>query len=64
MDSFAVSATNGMTIKGLTFWKAVAIASIFTFFQGLFPVLGWYAGISVESYIILDLRRQITDNRL
>lgn len=52
MDSFAVSISNGLTIKDLKFKSAVYIAASFAFFQSLMPLLGWYSGIGIEKYIV------------
>ena len=51
MDSFAVSVTNGLTIRNLNTKKVLTIASSLAFFQGLMPLIGWLAGIGIEKYI-------------
>ena len=51
MDSFAVSLTNGLTIKNLNAYRIFIIAFSFAFFQTLMPFLGWLAGCSIEQYI-------------
>ncbi len=51
MDSFAVSVVNGFYIKELTLKKVVLIASSFAVFQTMMPVLGWFAGGTIEAYI-------------
>jgi putative Mn2+ efflux pump MntP len=51
MDSLAVSISNGLTIKKLTFSKALPIAFSFAFFQALLPLLGWLIGTEVEEYV-------------
>ena len=51
MDSFAVSVSNGLTIKGLKFGYAVIIALFLSIFQGLTPVLGWLIGVKIEQFI-------------
>jgi putative Mn2+ efflux pump MntP len=51
MDSFAVSVTNGLTITDLTTRKILTISFSLAIFQGLMPLLGWFAGIGVEKYI-------------
>ena len=48
MDSFAVSVSNGLTIKGLKFGYAVIIALFLSIFQGITPVLGWFIGVKIE----------------
>jgi putative Mn2+ efflux pump MntP len=51
MDSFAVSVSNGLSIKNLRFNNALIIAMLLSIFQGLMPVIGWSFGIGVEKYI-------------
>jgi len=51
MDSFAVSVSNGLTIKDLKFGYAVIIALFLSIFQGLTPALGWLIGIKIEHFI-------------
>ena len=51
MDSFAVSVTNGLTIANLTIRKILTISFSLALFQGLMPLLGWYAGMGIERYI-------------
>jgi len=51
MDSFAVSVTNGLTINDLNVRKILTISFSLAFFQSLFPLLGWLAGIGIEKYI-------------
>ena len=51
MDSFAVSVTNGLTITDLTIRKILTISFSLAIFQGLMPLLGWYAGMGIERYI-------------
>lgn len=51
MDSFAVSVSNGLTIKDLKFGYAIIIALFLSIFQGLTPVVGWFIGIKIEQLI-------------
>jgi putative Mn2+ efflux pump MntP len=51
IDAFAVSITGGASIRPLHFRHALRIALAFGFFQALMPVLGWLAGVTLESYI-------------
>ncbi|MCK5147112.1 manganese efflux pump [bacterium] len=51
MDSFAVSVTNGLTIKDLTVKRVLIISFSFSIFQALMPLIGWLAGIGIEKYI-------------
>ena len=44
MDAVAVSMTNGMTIKSIRIKEIFADAVAFGVFQGLMPVIGYFAG--------------------
>jgi putative Mn2+ efflux pump MntP len=50
-DTFAVSVTTGVAANHIQFWRACRIALTLAAFQGLMPVLGWFIGMQVESYI-------------
>ncbi len=51
MDSFAVSVVNGFCTTKLKIKNILMIAVSFTLFQTLMPVLGWFAGLTIELYI-------------
>ncbi len=51
MDSFAVSITNGLTIRELNTKRILFISLSFATFQALMPLIGWFAGMGVEKYI-------------
>jgi len=51
MDAFAVAVTSGIVEKHLTAPKILKLAFFFGFFQFAMPVIGYYLGISVSSYI-------------
>ncbi|MEN8223196.1 MAG: manganese efflux pump MntP family protein [Acidobacteriota bacterium] len=51
MDSFAVSVVNGFSIKNIRMKNMLLIAASFTVFQTIMPVLGWFAGGTIEGYI-------------
>jgi putative Mn2+ efflux pump MntP len=51
MDSFAVSISNGLTVKNLKAKDFILIASSLAVFQALMPLLGWYLGSNIEQYI-------------
>jgi len=51
MDSFAVSVTNGLTIRNLNVKRILTISFFLAFFQSLMPLIGWFAGIGIEKYI-------------
>jgi putative Mn2+ efflux pump MntP len=50
-DTFAVSVSSGLIRKEIIFWQAVRIAIILAVFQALMPVIGWFGGVSIKSYI-------------
>ncbi len=51
MDSFAVSITNGLTIRELNIKKNLIISFSLAIFQALMPLIGWFAGMGIEKYI-------------
>lgn len=51
MDAFAVSITNGISIKNLQNKHALKIAAFMGGFQGIMPVIGWAAGVGFKDYI-------------
>jgi len=51
MDSFAVSISCGLAEQKVSFTHAVKIAFNFAFFQGMLPVVGWFLGTGVKSYV-------------
>jgi putative Mn2+ efflux pump MntP len=51
MDSFAVSISCGLAEQKVSFSHAVKIALNFAFFQGMLPIVGWFMGTSVKSYV-------------
>lgn len=51
MDAFAVSVTNGISIKNLRNRDAIKIALFMGGFQGIMPLIGWVAGIGFKDYI-------------
>jgi putative Mn2+ efflux pump MntP len=51
MDSFAVSISTGSVLKQFHFRAMGKISFLFAIFQGMLPVIGWYAGESFEEYI-------------
>lgn len=42
MDAFSVSLANGLNNPGISKGKSLFIAAIFSFFQFLMPLLGWF----------------------
>lgn len=51
MDAFAVSITNGLSIKKITKPQVVSMALAFGLAQGLMPLLGWLAGQTFSVYV-------------
>lgn len=51
MDCFAVSVSTGLSVKKHRIKKAAVLALSFGFFQGLMPILGWLAGLSMKDLI-------------
>lgn len=44
MDACAVSATHGLAMKRICWGRALAVALAFALFQGIMPLIGYYAG--------------------
>jgi putative Mn2+ efflux pump MntP len=51
MDAFAVSISSGICIRDLKLFYAIRASLFFGLFQFIMPVIGWYFGETVESYI-------------
>ncbi len=51
MDAFAVSVSNGMTIRHQRTNHALRIGIAFGSFQALMPLIGWSAGLSLRDLI-------------
>ena len=51
MDAFAVSISNGVSVKGFGKGHAVKQGIYFGGFQCMMPILGWVLGSSVRTYI-------------
>lgn len=51
MDAFAVSVSSGISIKGFSWRQAVKMGCWFGFFQFAMPLIGYFLGASVQSYI-------------
>ena len=52
MDALAVSITNGLTIRKLSWKHALKTGFFFGFFQALMPVIGYLAGSTVRELIV------------
>ena len=44
MDACAVSATHGLAMKRISWGRALAVALAFALFEGIMPLIGYYAG--------------------
>lgn len=51
MDAFAVSITNGITIKHQRINNALRMGIFFGSFQALMPLIGWLTGLSLRDLI-------------
>jgi len=52
MDAFAVSIAKGVSIERNRRRSALLLASLFGGFQGLMPVVGWFAGVGLKDMIM------------
>ena len=51
MDAFAVSISSGVALYRVTSRHSLRMALWFGAFQGMMPVMGWFAGTSVKGYV-------------
>lgn len=51
MDAFAVSISNGIAYGKITRQRIVITAAMFGLFQGLMPVIGFFAGVVFSGFI-------------
>ena len=51
MDAFAVALVSGVTIKQVNWRQTLRLAFHFGLFQALMPLIGWFAGIKVLSFV-------------
>ena len=51
MDAFAVSVSNGLSVKGIRKMDMLLEGIFFGGFQFLMPLIGFFLGSSVKSYI-------------
>jgi putative Mn2+ efflux pump MntP len=51
MDCFAVSISKGICLKKFKLKKALRMAMLFGLFQGIMPLIGYFAGFSVAKQI-------------
>ncbi|MDP4290809.1 MAG: manganese efflux pump MntP family protein [Bacteroidota bacterium] len=50
-DSFAVSVSSGLMMKHISFLQAMRISFSLAFFQGVMPLIGWFAGKRISDYL-------------
>jgi putative Mn2+ efflux pump MntP len=50
-DTFAVSVSTGLVKNTIRFWQGVRVALVLAFFQGLMPLIGWFGGSQLVSYM-------------
>jgi manganese efflux pump family protein len=51
MDAFAVAIATGVSLKNVSLRQTFRLSWHFGLFQALMPILGWYLGTSIESYV-------------
>lgn len=51
MDAFAVALAAGAVLRPLTFRPCFRLAFHFGLFQGLMPIIGWAAGLTVQVFV-------------
>ncbi|ADW16696.1 protein of unknown function DUF204 [Desulfobulbus propionicus DSM 2032] len=51
MDAFAVALAAGAILQPLTFRPCFRLAFHFGLFQAMMPVIGWLAGLTVQSFV-------------
>lgn len=51
MDAFAISVTNGLTLKNFNYRHALWMGIYFGGFQFLMPLIGFFLGSTVSSYV-------------
>ena len=51
MDAFAVSVAAGVTLRRVSGRQTFRLAWHFGLFQALMPIIGWAAGLTIQTYI-------------
>lgn len=51
MDAFAVSVCKGLSIKKMSWKKAIIVGAYFGSFQAVMPILGYFLGTTFEAFI-------------
>ncbi|MDA3885318.1 MAG: manganese efflux pump MntP family protein [Candidatus Delongbacteria bacterium] len=50
-DAFTVSISSGVCVKHIKFTQSIKMALFFGFFQGIMPIIGWFAGSTFHYYL-------------
>lgn len=51
MDAFAVSICKGLSMKKMSWKKALIVGAYFGIFQGIMPIIGYFLGSTFESLV-------------
>jgi putative Mn2+ efflux pump MntP len=51
MDAFAVAIATGVSLKNVSLRQTFRLSWHFGLFQALMPIIGWFLGTSIQSYI-------------
>jgi len=51
MDAFAAALCKGLNMKKINYTYSLVIAVFFSVFQGLMPLVGWFAGVRFKDRI-------------
>ncbi len=51
MDAFAVAIATGVSLRDVSFRQTFRLSWHFGLFQAIMPILGWYCGASIETYV-------------
>jgi len=51
MDAFAVAIATGVSLKDVSFRQTFRLSWHFGLFQALMPIIGWFLGASVQTYV-------------
>jgi len=51
MDAFAVAVATGVNLRNVSYRQTFRLSWHFGLFQALMPIIGWWLGASIQSYI-------------
>ena len=51
MDAFAVAVATGVNLKDISYRQTFRLSWHFGLFQALMPIIGWWLGASIQSYV-------------